>query len=113
MRAFHAFELLFSAHARVARLEARADAGRIASGLVLAAVAVALLVFALLLGHAAAVLSVERRFQWGLPTSLGAVAGADVFLAMLLFLRARTRLATPVLAETRAMVKKAASVLRG
>lgn len=113
VRAYRAFELLFSVHARLARREASDDLRRILSGVALAAVALALAAFALVLGHAAAVVAVERRFQWGYPASFGAVAGADVLAAVLLLLIARARLAPPVLAETRAMVKKAASVLRG
>lgn len=113
VRGLRAFELLFSAHARVAKLEARADLARILSGLILAVSALGLLAVALLLGHAAAVLAVERRYQWGFPASIGAIAGADVVLALLLFVMARARLSTPVLAETRAMMKKAASVVRG
>lgn len=113
VRGYRAFELLFSVHAKLARREASDDLRRIVSGLVLAVLALALVSFALVLGHAAAVLAVERRFQWGYPTSIGAVAGADAFLALVLLLIARARLSAPVLPETRAMVKKAAAVLRG
>lgn len=112
VRAFRAIELLVSAHARLVRLEARNDLGRIVSALVLAAVGLTLLSFALILAHAAAVFAVERRFQWGIPASLGAVAGADVFVAMILLLVARARLARPVLTDTRAMVAKATALLR-
>jgi hypothetical protein len=56
---------------------------------------------------------VQRRFQWDMASSIGAVAGADIVVALVLLLMARARLATPVLTETRAMVKKAAGVLRG
>jgi hypothetical protein len=103
VRAYRAFELLFSVHAKLARREAGDDLRRIVSGLVLAVLALGLVSFALVLGHAAAVFAVERRFQWGYPTTIGAVAGAD----------ARARLSAPVLPETRAMVKKAAAVLKG
>lgn len=113
LRGYRAFELLFSVHARAAQREASSDLRRILTGIVLALIALGLLSFALILGQAAAVVLVEKRFQWGLPASLGAVAGADVAIALILLLTARARLTTPVLAETRAMVKKAASVLRG
>lgn len=113
VRLYRAFDLLFSVHARAARREAGADLRRIATGLLLFGIALSLLGFALILGHAAAVLLVERRFGWGYGPSIGAVAGADVGLALFLFLLGRARLATPVLTETRAMMKKAASVLRG
>jgi hypothetical protein len=113
VRAYRAFELLFSVHAKLARREAGDDLRRIVSGLVLAVLALGLVSFALVLGHAAAVFAVERRFQWGYPTSIGAVAGADALLALVLFLVARARLSAPVLPETRAMVKKAAAVLKG
>ncbi len=112
-RGYRAFELLVSVHAKVARNEASRDLRRIVSGLVLAAVALSLAGFALILGHAAAVLVVQRRLQWDLAPSIGAVAGADVAVALVLLLVARARLSTPVLTETRAMVKKAAGVLRG
>ncbi len=112
-RGYRAFELLVSVHAKVARSEASRDLRRIVSGLVLAAVALSLAGFALILGHAAAVLVVQRRLQWDLAPSIGAVAGADVAVALVLLLVARARLSTPVLTETRAMVKKAAGVLRG
>lgn len=113
VRGYRAFELLFSVHAKLAQREATEDLRRIVLALVVAAVALALLGFALILGHAAAVLAVERRFQWGYPASIGAVAGADVLVALVLLLRTRAQLSAPVLPETRAMVKKAASVLRG
>lgn len=113
VRGYRAFELLFSVHAKLARREAEGDLRRILSGVVLAALALALVGFALILGHAAAVVAVERRFQWGYAASIGAVAGADAFLALVLLLLARARLTAPVLPETRAMVKKAAAVLRG
>jgi hypothetical protein len=113
VRGYRAFELLFSVHARLARREAGDDLRRIATGVALAVLALGLVSFALIPGQAAAVLAVERRFQWGYPASIGAVAGADVFLALVLLLIARARLSAPVLPETRAMVKKAAAVLRG
>lgn len=113
VRGYRAFELLFSLHAKLARREAEDDLRRIVSGVVLAVLALGLVSFALVLGHAAAVLAVERRFQWGYPASIGAVAAADAFLALVLLLVARARLSAPFLPETRAMVKKAAGVLRG
>lgn len=113
VRGYRAFELLFSVHAKLARREAADDLRRVLTGVALALVAIALLVFALVLGHAAAVLLVQRRFQWDLASSIGAVAGGDVAIALLLLLVSRARLSAPVLPETRAMVKKAASVLRG
>jgi hypothetical protein len=113
MRGYRAFELLFSVHARVAVREASTDLRRILTGIALGLAALALLSFALILGQFAAVLLVEKRFQWGLPASLGAVACGDIAVALVLLLATRARLSTPVLAETRAMMKKAASVLRG
>lgn len=113
VRGYRAFELLFSVHAKLARREAKDDLRRVLTAVVLAFVAVALLLFALTLGHVALVLVVQRRLQWDFATSVGAVAGADVAMALLLLLVTRSRLSAPVLPETRAMVKKAASVLRG
>ncbi|MEZ4294017.1 MAG: phage holin family protein [Polyangiaceae bacterium] len=113
VRAYRAFELLFSVHARLAQKEASEDARRIVTGIILAVLAFSLLSFALILGHAAAVMAVEHRFHLGYPASIGAVAGADIALALLLLLLARARLSAPVLPETRAMVKKAAAVLKG
>jgi hypothetical protein len=113
VRGYRAFELLFSVHAKMAKSEASRDLRRVVSGIVLMAVAISLVGFALILGHAAAVLVVQRRFQLDMASSIGAVAGADIVVALVLLLMARARLATPVLTETRAMVKKAAGVLRG
>lgn len=113
VRGYRAFELLFSMHAQLARREAEGALGRVLSAVLLLSLALGLVGFALALGHAAAVLAVERRFHWGYPASIGAVAGADALLALLLALIARSRLSAPVLPETRAMVKKAAAVLRG
>lgn len=113
VRAYRAFELLFSVHAKLAKREAEDDLRRIATGVLFGALAIALVAFALVLGHAAAVLAVERRFQWGYPASIGAVAGTDAALALFLLLLARARFRAPVLPETRAMVKKATAVLRG
>lgn len=113
VRGYRAFELLFSVHAKLARREAADDLRRVLTGVVLALVAAVLLLFALCLAHGAAVLLVQRRLQWDLPASIGAVAGADVAIALLLLLVTRARLSAPVLPETRAMVKKAAAVLRG
>lgn len=111
VRAYRAFELLFSTHAKIARREASEGAQRILSGLLYLLVALIFAGFALILGHAAAVVAIERRFQWGYAASIGVVAGADVLLTLILLLIARARLSKPVLSETRAMVKKAASVL--
>jgi hypothetical protein len=86
---------------------------RIVSGLAIAGIAVALLAFALILAHAAAVFALDRRFQWGFPASTGAVAAADLLLALILLLVARPRLTRPVLKDTRETFKKAAAVLRG
>ena len=113
VRGYRAFELLISVHAKVARSEASRDLRRVVSGVALVLVAISLAGFALILAHAAAVLVVQRRLQWDLAPSIGAVAGADVAVALILLMMARSRLSTPVLAETRAMVKKAAGVLRG
>lgn len=111
-RGYRAVSLLVSVHARTARREAESDLRRIATGVALLAVAVGLVGAALVLGHVAAVLLVERRFGWGLAESVGAVAGADLLLALGLALSARARLSAPVLAETREVVRKAADVLR-
>ncbi len=113
MRALRALELLVSAHARLARLEAKNDLARIASGLFLAGLALALAGMAAILGHVVLVLALEARLAWGLPASIGAVAAADVALAVVLMLVARARLQAPVLVETRSMMTKAASTLRG
>ncbi len=113
MRGYRAFELLFSVHAKVARSEASRDLRRVVTGIVLVVVAISLVGFAFILAHAAAVLVVQRRLQWDWAPSIGIVAGADVGIALVLLLMARARLSTPVLTETRAMVKKAAGVLRG
>lgn len=113
MRGYRAVELILTLHAKAAKREAEGDLRRVLGGAVLVAVALLLVMFALTLGHAAAVIAIERRFQWGYPASIGAVAGADVLLAWILFATARARLRPPVLSETRAMMKKAASVLRG
>jgi hypothetical protein len=113
MRVYRTVELLLTLHAKAARREASDDLRRVMSGALLMLVAFVLVLFALTLGHAAAVLAVERRFQWGYPASIGAVAGADLVLGWILFAVARARLRPPVLSETRALVKKTAAVLRG
>lgn len=113
VRGYRAFELLFSVHAQVAKREAAADLRRIVTGIVLTAVALAMLGFALILGQACAVMLIQQRLGWDPARSIGAVAGGDVAIALLLLLMARGRFTTPVLPETREMMKKAASVLRG
>lgn len=113
MRAVRALELLFSAHATIARLEARNDLARILSGLFLAGAALAMLAIAVVLGHVVAAIALEARLECGYPTSIGAIAGADLVIAAVFFLGARARLQAPVLVETRATMKKAVSTLRG
>lgn len=113
VRGYRAFELLFSVHAKAAKREATSDLRRILTGIVLVALATSLLGFALILGQACAVMLIQERLGWSASRSIGAVAGGNVAIALILLLIARARLTTPVLAETREMVKKAATVLRG
>ena len=113
VRGYRAFELLFAVHAKTAKREATADLRRILTGIVFVALAISMLGFALILGQACAVMLIRERLDWSLSRSIGAVAGGDVALAVILLLLARARFSTPVLAETRETVAKAISVLRG
>lgn len=112
-RLLRAGEVLASAHAKRAKEEAARDAGRIGGALGLLAAAALLLVPACLLAHFALVVWLRDRFALALAPAAGAVAAGDVLCALLLALVARAKLAPPVLAETRATLKRAAEVWRG
>lgn len=113
VRAYRAIELLISTQAASARREAKEDAARVLGGLAMAAAAVAFFVTALGLAQVAAVFLVQARFFLSWPAALFAVAGGDLAIALVLYGIARSKLAPPLLAETRAMVKRAASVITG
>lgn len=112
-RAFRAVELLVSAQAASAKREAKEDASRVLGGLVLAIGAVAFFMTALAFAQVAAVFFVQSRFGLTWPAALLAVAGGNGFIAIVLYGIARAKLAPPVLVETRAMMKRAASVIAG
>ncbi|MBK8251316.1 MAG: phage holin family protein [Polyangiaceae bacterium] len=113
MRAFRAFELLFSVHAKLAAREAGSDFRRVVTAIVTIVVAAIFITFALILAHGAAILIIHQRYQMSYPLATLTIAGADALVALFLSLTARSKLSQPVLPETRAMVKKAATVLRG
>ena len=112
-RLFGAVELIASAHASRAKEEATRDVSRIASGALLIALAVALVMPALFLASLAAVLLLEDQARLGFPTSAAVVACIDLVLALAIASAGRARLTAPVLQETRATLKRAATVLRG
>lgn len=112
-RLYGAVELIASAHASRAKEEASRDLSRLAAGAVLIALAVALVMPALFLASLAAVLVLEQSSGLGFPTSAAVVACADIVLALAIAVAGRARLAAPVMQETRATLKRAATVLRG
>lgn len=112
-RVLRAGKVLVSAQLDAAQREARSDLSRIGAGLALFGAAIGLVAAAAILLHAAAVLFVQARFGLSWPAALLAVAGADALVAALLAAAARGKLAPPVMAETRAMVKRAAEAIRG
>ena len=113
LRALRAIEQLAAAQVATAKREARKDAARVIAGIVLGLSAIGLFAAALALGQVAAVFLVQARFGLSWPLALLSVAGGDAALAALLYVLARRRLSPPVLAETRAMARRAAAVIAG
>jgi hypothetical protein len=112
-RLLRAAEVLVSAHASRAKDEAARDASRIGTGAVLIVIALGFVFPALFLLNVAVVFLVEARFAWGFPASATAVAAGDLIVALVVLQLARAKLAAPVLVETRATLKRVASVVRG
>jgi len=112
-RAIDAFDVLVSAHAALARVEAKNDLTRLVSGLAFAAGALALTSMAAVLAHALLVLAAESQLGWGAVQALAAVAAGDIAIAGIFLLMARARLRAPVMVETRATLAKASAALRG
>jgi len=112
-RLFGAVELIASAHASRARDEAGRDLSRIGSGAALVVVATFFFVPTLLLVDVAVALLLRDRAGLALYAALLSVAGANAAIALGALLVARARLASPVLVETRATIKRAALVIRG
>jgi len=113
VRVVSAVELLVSAHASRAKDEAARDLGRIAGALLLLGAAALFGALAVGILDVALALFLRARLGWPLPLALGAVAGGNVALALVLAWIARARLALPVLPETRATLRRAAVALRG
>ncbi len=109
-RVLKAGSILADAHLSIARQEARRDAERVGAGVALLAVAALLIGCALVLLHVVGVVALSPRL--GIGRACLALAGLDFVVAMLLGLVARSRLAAPVLGETRAMLRRTASALR-
>ncbi len=112
-RALDALDVLVSAHAALARVEAKNDLTRLVSGLAFAAGALALTSMAAVLVHALLVLAAESQLGWGRVEAIAALAAGDVTVAAALMLMARARLRAPVMVETRATLAKASAALRG
>lgn len=112
-RLVNALELIGSAHASRARDEAKRDASRLVSGLLLGLVAVLLVIPAVAVADVAAALALAARGVLSLPSALAAAAAIDALVVVALVLAARARFTSPVLVETRATLKRAALVLRG
>ena len=113
LRVLRAIETLMAAHVLAARDEAVRDARRLLAGVLLLVIAMSLVFVAVLLGHAAAAWWVmdEMRVSW--PAALLAVGGADLVAAVVLGLLARSRLAAPLLRNTRALARRTAAALAG
>ena len=113
MRALRAIQWLAAAQVATAKREAQRDAARLIAGIALAIGAASLLAAALVLAEVAAVFLVQARFGLSWQSALLTVAGGDAAIAALMYTLARRKLARPVLAETRAMVRRAAAVIAG
>lgn len=112
-RLLRAVELLAAAHAQRARDEAGRDLARLASGLILGVIALMLVLPILLLVDVALVLVIREATLWPWYTAALAVAGGNTALAAATAWMARRRLAPPLLAETRATLRRALVVVRG
>ena len=108
-----AVELVAVAHAKRAKEEVGRDLGRLVVGAVLLVGALALLLPIVVLLDIAVSLYLAQRAAMSLPAALAWVAAGNGVMACILGLLARSRLAHPVLVETRATLKRAAIVLRG
>lgn len=95
---------LLRVHVEIAQREAARDQQRLVSGIVSLIVAgfVGLLSLLLLEGLALCGLLLRLRLPWALASLLG----ANLLVAGLLLLRARRALASPVMPETRALLRR-------
>lgn len=112
-RAYRTFKLLIELHLQLARKEAKEDAQRILGSLFLLIMALMLLGFFLLIAHAFAIVLLQKRLQWDWSLAMLAVGGFDLVSAMVLALVARSQLQKPVMTETKALLEKTVTVLRG
>ena len=112
-RLLRVLEALLTAAADTARNEARRDLRRLLVGIILLAAGVFLALTALALLSVALVFVVHATWHTGWPTAILSVAGANVVLGAGIAIAGRQRLAAPVLCETRAMLRRTATILVG
>lgn len=109
-RLLRVVRLLLETHLRIARSESEREAERLVRGLLLGLAAGLLLGCAVVVGQAA-LAALLLLIGWTPAAALGALAGADVLLALVLGLAARRKLAGPWWVETRELLGKTARVL--
>lgn len=110
-RVLKAIGILFDVHLQFAQREAKSDFARVLSGVVLLGVGLVFVGFALAVGHVGVVLWLHARRALPWETSVLAVLGGDLALAVLALLLGRARLRQPFLKETRGLVRKTVSAL--
>ena len=103
---------LLGIHVEHAQEEAAADAQRVGGAFVLLVAAMFFALLAVASLHAAVVAELHDAFGWSVSTALAACAGADLVIGAALVSAARARLATPLLARTRTLVRRTLDSLR-
>jgi hypothetical protein len=109
MTLLRVFAAMLGLHIRHAQKEVGRDVERVIGAIVLLAVGGVLGMLALVLGHLALIHYLTPII--GRLRAVLAVAGGDLFVALVLFLTARRRLKKPMLVETRAMVRRTVATL--
>ncbi len=93
-------------HLQYAQREAADDAGRVFSGVLLAALGVLLVAVALVMGHVGLVVYLHQATKLDLLGSVLAVGAGDLGMGLVLMITARARLKRPVLKQTRDLVRQ-------
>jgi uncharacterized membrane protein YqjE len=105
--------MLLEAHVEAARVEAKSDLQRLLGGVFLLAAALLLVAIAVILGHGLLVWGVRAWGQTSWPAAGGVVAIADLLFALLFVTVGRGMLQRPILAKTRALLRRSVGILAG
>ncbi|MBM4358147.1 MAG: phage holin family protein [Deltaproteobacteria bacterium] len=110
-RLLRAFGTLLGVHVEHAREEASSDVRRVREALVFALLAAIVGACGIVVLHLALILELRVRFGIASVEAMLVVVGIDAIVCGLLVGRARSRLARPMMAKTRALVRRTVASL--